>query len=367
MRTSLSFWAVLAGAAALSGCIPQGAGDYRIRTAQVSAVWPTPEAPQTVPESQVINPTPSWSPAIVANNSQFALGGKYKVEKGDTLYRVVSQTGASLTDIAAANNLTPPYTLRLGQELTIPKGLYHEVSTGETGIAIARAYGVPWNEIVTLNGLQEPFVINSGQRLRLPESASSMMVAPARTDSVENAGDTSPEQFAEAFTLNIDDIVTGGEPAYAAIETSTAVPRSPSVSLASNIQRPAAFAGNFVWPADGALLSRFGSKGGGKVNDGINIAASLGTPVRSAGNGVVVYSGNEIGVFGGLVLVDHGSGWITAYGHMGQLQVARGDKVRAGQSLGSVGDTGYVDRPQLHFEIRKDRRPLDPMTKLPLR
>jgi murein DD-endopeptidase MepM/ murein hydrolase activator NlpD len=365
MRATLTLLTLTAASVLMTACIPQGA-DYRIRSAQAPVPRATAEAPLPVPEAKVINPTPSWSPAIVKNNSQLAPGGKYRVEKGDTLYRVVSQTGASLTDIAAANNLSPPYTLRLGQELTIPKGLYHEVSMGETGIAIARAYGVPWGEVVTLNGLQEPFVLNVGQRLRLPESASSMVVAPVQPGSVDNAGDTSPEQFADAFSLNIDDIVTGSEPAYAAIEPST-TPARPPVSLASNIQRPGAFAGSFAWPASGTLLSRFGSKGGGKVNDGINIAAGLGTAVKSAGNGVVVYSGNEIGVFGGLVLVDHGSGWVTAYGHLGQLQVSRGDKVRAGQSLGTVGDTGYVDQPQLHFEIRKDRRPVDPLTKLPVR
>lgn len=367
MRAILTFSAAAMLAALLSGCIPQGA-DYRIHSAQEPGPRPTAEAPQAVPESQVINPTPSWSPAVVQRNSREATGGKYLVQSGDTLYRVVSKTGASLADIAAANNLTSPYSLRIGQELTIPTGLYHNVNIGETGIAIARAYGVQWSEIVTLNNLAAPYILNIGQRIRLPDSASATAGIADPPQIAQSGDDVSPEQRANAFSLNIDDIVTGSEPAYAAIEPSAAPARpAAGVSLASNIQRPGAFAGNFVWPVGGNVLSRFGSKGGGKVNDGINIAAGLGTPVQSAGSGVVVYSGNEIGVFGGLVLVDHGSGWVTAYGHLGQLQVARGDKVRAGQSLGSVGDTGYVDRPQLHFEIRKDRRPLDPMTKLPVR
>jgi murein DD-endopeptidase MepM/ murein hydrolase activator NlpD len=118
---------------------------------------------------------------------------------------------------------------------------------------------------------------------------------------------------------------------------------------------------------NGKLIGRFGSQGGGRVNDGINIAAGLGSPVAAASDGVVVYSGNEISVFGGLVMVDHGDGWITAYGHLRALNVARGDRVKRGQALGSVGDTGYVDTPQLHFEIRKDRKPVDPLIKLPAR
>jgi murein DD-endopeptidase MepM/ murein hydrolase activator NlpD len=107
--------------------------------------------------------------------------------------------------------------------------------------------------------------------------------------------------------------------------------------------------------------------GGGRVNDGIKIAGAAGAPVAAAGDGVVVYAGNEIAVLGGLVLVDHGGGWMTAYGHLGTLNVAKGDRIVRGQRLGGVGETGYADTPQLHFEIRKDRNPIDPLTKLAAR
>ncbi len=343
--------AMLAACLALPACIPQGAGDYRIKPSRPSA-----EAPQAVPESEVIAATPRWNPATVERNSREVEGGKYTVEAGDTLYRIVSKTGASFADIASANNLSPPYIMQVGQQLTIPSGLYHNVNAGETGIAIARAYGVAWSEIISLNTLEAPFILNIGQRLRLPASAS----ASSLPESLPEQTGQSAEQQAAAFSLNIDDIVTGGEPAYAGQGSAQAA--TPSVAAA--ITRPTYYSGSFNWPLDGNLLSRFGSKGGGKVNDGINIAAPPGTPVLAAGNGVVVYSGNEIGVYGGLILIDHGSGWITAYGHLGQLQVARGDKVSAGQAIGGVGATGYVDQPQLHFEIRKDRSPVDPISKL---
>jgi murein DD-endopeptidase MepM/ murein hydrolase activator NlpD len=343
--------------ATLSACIPQGSGDYRIQSARPSA-----QAPLPVPESGVIASTQSWNPATVERNSRDVEGGTYMVEAGDTLYRIVSKTGASLADIVSVNNLSPPYILKLGQQLVIPSGLYHNVNAGETGIAIARAYGVSWSEIVSLNTLDAPYVLNIGQRLRLPAAASAAASLPA-SQGIGDAGNLTAEQQAAAFSLNIDDIVTGGEPASAEAAPAQAV----SASLASSIARPASFSGSFAWPLDGTLLSRFGSKGGGKVNDGINIAAANGLPVRASGDGVVVYSGNEIGVFGGLILVDHGGGWVTAYGHLGQLQVARGDKVKAGQTIGNVGETGYVDQPQLHFEIRKDRKPIDPVSKLSLR
>ena len=353
-----SLWPA-AAALLLGGCIPRGAADYRIGAAdQPPPERPTENNPQIVPEQTIIADTPSWSPAVVQRNARLVEPSVYVVQPGDTLFRIEAKTGAGIRQIVSANDLVLPYTLQVGQKLTITGGLYHRVARGETGIAIARAYATSWADIVSLNAIEPPYVLREGQRLRLPDGAST--AAP-----VSVAADISPEERAAGFSLNIDDVVTGGEPAVG--DTGTNTVANTVAGLGTPITRPAAFVGGFSWPLEGSLLSRFGAKGGGKVNDGINIAAGNGTPVRAANNGVVVYSGNEIGVFGGLVLVDHGGGWVTAYGHLGQLDVARGDKVKAGQSIGAVGDTGYVTQPQLHFEIRKDRKPVDPLTKLPAR
>jgi murein DD-endopeptidase MepM/ murein hydrolase activator NlpD len=335
----------IAALLALAACIPRG-GDYPINSGLDAD---TATAPLLVPEAEVIAPTPGWSPATVQRNAQLVDPKTYVVRSGDTLYRIGNETGAGADAIARANGLSAPYILQVGQRLDIPAGLYHRIGAGETGIAIARAYGVSWSEVVALNTLQEPYILRAGQFLRLPNSASAVPVS----GSPESA-----QAMADAFTLNIDDIVTGSQPAR---------PEPGQPALATQVTPPASFAGAFGWPIEGRLVGRFGSQGGGRVNDGINIAAGLGSPVSSASHGVVVYAGNEISVFGGLVMVDHGDGWITAYGHLGSLAVARGDRVARGQALGSVGDTGYVDTPQLHFEIRKDRKPVDPLTKLPMR
>lgn len=344
-------WLIVLTASALaSGCIPPGGEDYRIRSGSTPASDPTdidatanPRAPVIIPEREIVEETPSWSPAAVSNNARRVDSAVYIVQPGDSLFAIAGKTGAGATAIADANSLTPPYILKAGQRLDIPGGLFHRVGAGETGIAIARAYGVSWAEVVALNKLPPPYVLQVGQNLRLPDAASPV---PANTD-------LTPEQRAAAFSLNIDDIVTGGRPAQASAAIIPPVATS--------------YAGAFGWPVNGTLLSRYGSLGGGRVNDGINIGAGEGTPVTAAGDGVIVYAGNEIGVFGGLVLVDHGGGWVTAYGHLGTINVGLGDRVKRGQLLGGVGDTGYVDTPQLHFEIRKDRKPLDPLTKLPAR
>jgi murein DD-endopeptidase MepM/ murein hydrolase activator NlpD len=318
---------------ALAACIPRGGDDYRIGS---TSETPASE-PQLVPERAIVAETPSWSPAVVERNARRVATSSYVVQPGDSLFAIASKTGAGASAIAEANNLQRPYPIRAGDRLQIPGGLYHKVGSGETGIAIARAYGVVWADIVAMNALQPPYTLQVGQNLLLPSAA--------LTESIPD--EITPENRAAAFTLNIDDIVTGGNPA----STFTPAPAAPS-----------GFAGRFAWPLNGNIVGRFGSQGGGRVNDGLNIAALSGTPVLAAAPGTVVYSGNEIGVFGGLVLVDHGGGWVTAYGHLGSLNVARGDRVAIGQALGSVGDTGYVTQPQLHFEIRKDRKPLDPQT-----
>jgi murein DD-endopeptidase MepM/ murein hydrolase activator NlpD len=96
-------------------------------------------------------------------------------------------------------------------------------------------------------------------------------------------------------------------------------------------------------------------------NDGINIAAPKGTPVRAADNGVVVYVGNELRGFGNLVLIKHADNWVTAYAHNETTLVSRGDKVKRGQAIARVGNSGSVAEPQLHFEIRQGTRAVDPM------
>ena len=116
----------------------------------------------------------------------------------------------------------------------------------------------------------------------------------------------------------------------------------------------------FRWPARGRIIEGF--KAGG--NDGINISVPAGTSVRAAESGVVVYSGDGLKGYGNLVLIKHPNGFVTAYGNNGELDVKRGDKVKRGQIIAKSGDTGNVNSPQLHFELRKGSTPVDPTSYL---
>lgn len=115
--------------------------------------------------------------------------------------------------------------------------------------------------------------------------------------------------------------------------------------------------GCFAWPVTGQILSAFGPKAGGQRNDGLNIGATAGTPVRAAASGKVVYSGGDVPGFGVTVLIQHENGWVTVYGHLAEAEVRMQQRVVAGQQIGAVGMTGGVPTPQLHFEIRYSPSP----------
>lgn len=120
----------------------------------------------------------------------------------------------------------------------------------------------------------------------------------------------------------------------------------------------------FSWPVRGKILSGYGSKSNGLFNDGINIKATRGTNVVAAENGLVAYAGNEVKGMGNLIIIQHSDGWMTVYAHMNSMSVRRGHQVSVGQKIGTVGSSGKVDQPQLHFEIRKGTRAYNPVSYL---
>jgi murein DD-endopeptidase MepM/ murein hydrolase activator NlpD len=162
-------------------------------------------------------------------------------------------------------------------------------------------------------------------------------------------------------------------PAVVAALPPTVAARPPSVvapvvnlppALAEPAPPPVAGHG-FRAPVRGSLLAGYGPGPNGTQNDGINIAAPLGTPIVAVGDGVVKYAGNELRGFGNLILIKHPDGWISAYAHCETLLVKRDQQVRAGQEIAKVGATGDVGAPQLHFELRRGTRAVDPTNYLP--
>ena len=234
----------------------------------------------------------------------------------------------------------------------------HRVRTGETVYSIARARGVDAYALITANKLTPPFDLTEGQRLINPgktrqgRRSQAPSIAAASGAAEADAGHPVPRpQAAQAGAPER----AGEQPAAVASQSHPASP----------VPEPPQGAGGFIWPVEGRILSDFGPKSGGRYNDGINIAAAAGTPVRAAEKGVVVYAGNELRGFGNVLLIKHAGGWMTAYAHNQALLVSRGDWVRRGQMIARAGSTGGVGEPQLHFEVRRGRRAVDPLEMLP--
>jgi murein DD-endopeptidase MepM/ murein hydrolase activator NlpD len=343
----------------------------------------------------------------------------YVVVAGDTLTRIARHNGTTVAALAALNGLVPPYVIKVGQRLTVPGGTPTQTAAVAGAPASASA---PAGEMIQFPPAQpaEPVpaagsVKVATEALSTPPGASAspatqasepaasqnaaapppVLLQPTKPAAVSTSKSTAPASSTEPAVST----TAGGTEVPAATSPSVS-PAAPSTSstLASNTagagaptaaapttapstsgtsplvpppQAPAEVAapaprgsGKFLWPVNGKVVSVFGLKDGGQHNDGINIAAPLGTPVRAAENGVVVYAGNELRGFGNLLLIRHADGWVSAYAHCDALLVKRGDQVKRGQVIARVGQTGAVSSPQLHFELRKSGQAVDPTAEL---
>lgn len=254
------------------------------------------------------------------------------------------------------------------------------VRWGQTLSGIAHAYHVPMRVIAEANHLAPPYLIAAGDGLIIPRagqpalapaSPTALSVAAPDTTAAAAARSEAPPPDhalgAPAGNLSVA-AVTPPPPAAPAAPSAGEPPRpeskpaaSPGEPLAETVPPVTAQAGGaFTWPVRGRILSGYGSGLDGTQNDGINIAAPRGTAVEAVDAGVVAYAGNEVRGYGNLLLVKHANGWISAYAHCEAILVKRGDKVARGQVVARVGLTGNVGEPQLHFELRRGNRAVDP-------
>lgn len=319
--------------------------------------------------------------------AQLPAGGVITVRPGDNVYVIAQRYGLSPRALIDANGLRPPYLLRPGDRLRVPDALVHVVRYGDTVSEIAEAYGVSMRSLVVLNGLRAPFLIRVGDRLRLPPASRTPAAGGTVAARVPRSVPVPPSAPAPARSANQPwsgggqlhfPVTRGGDavtsvpvpvprptPTRPAAETRIADQRPAAPARTVSLKPPVKTGRGFAWPVQGRIISGFGPREGGLHNDGINIQAPAGAEVRAAENGIVVYAGNELRGFGNLLLVKHAGGYTTAYAHADRLLVGRGDQVTRGQVIATVGQTGNVSSPQLHFEIRKGPRPVDPRKELP--
>lgn len=288
----------------LSGCFGSGG---TTDPAGIEPVYRVRNAPIPVPIPNE-KPTP---PGRSASALSASASGSITVRKGDTVYAIGRRTGVDPRAIISANNLRPPYVLHPGDTLVLTGGLSYAVKRGDTLYSISRSFGVDMTSLSRANNLKSPYRLAVGQILQVP------------------GGRTSSK---------------------------------PQTTL--NVALPPREGARFLWPVRGDILSAFGAKEGGLHNDGINIKARRGEPVKAADAGVVVYADDGLKGYGNLILIRHAGGWVTAYAHNDRLLVKRGDTVKRGDVISWAGITGDVAEAQLHFEIRKGTRAVNPVSYL---
>ncbi|MGC5702322.1 peptidoglycan DD-metalloendopeptidase family protein [Pseudomonas sp. NFXW11] len=236
--------------------------------------------------------------------------GQYVVRRGDTLFSIAFRYGWDYKALAARNNIAEPYTIHPGQTIRFD---------GRTGAAPAA-------------------VVTSTQSSASSSSKTTVIRRPA--------GPTQPPAAPPAATST----ASAGKPAPAPVPAPVP-PAGPAPT-------------GWNWPSNGVLIGKFSSNG--SLNKGIDIAGDLGQPVLAASDGTVVYAGSGLRGYGELVIIKHNETYVSAYGHNRKLLVREGQQVKVGQTIAEMGSTG-TDRVKLHFEIRRQGKPVDPLQFLPRR
>lgn len=240
---------------------------------------------------------------------------------------------------SAANAAPPPEPASAIVPVEAPAGVgYHRVAKGDTLYSIALDNGQDYKEVAEWNGLADPAQINVGQVLRVIPPGSVIAgngVAVSQPIGSGSAVETAPLDSGKAPT---------------------------AVARAGTAPASVAAGTRWAWPSSGSLISGFS----GDKNKGIDLAGKAGDTVTAAGDGKVVYSGSGLRGYGNLVIVKHDAEYLTAYAHNRKILVREGQQVKRGEKIAEMGDSD-ADRVKLHFELRRQGKPVDPLKHLPAR
>lgn len=273
----------------------------------------------------------SSSSSSTASQSASKKNGSYIVQSGDTLYSVSRKTGVSVDSLKSANGLSNG-AIRVGQSLIVPGGHNTEVAAATPSAATAK----------------------TATPAALPETK--QVTTPTKTAAASQPAATQPAAEPTKTAQN--------EPAKPAAEPAVAKGSDTTMNQAENVAVVAPQAtgiSKMRWPAQGRILSSFGQKEGSSTNDGIDIMAPEGSSVKAAENGVVIYAGDGLKEFGNTVLIRHENNIVTVYGHNSKILVQRGQKVRRGDEIAKSGMSGNASTPRVHFEVRKNSSPVNPI------
>jgi lipoprotein NlpD len=249
------------------------------------------------------------------------------VVHGDTLYSIAWETGRDYRELAKWNHIPPPYTIKPGQELRVMPPAVEKTPTALASAKPAVAKDKPANKTASKPS---------------PSSASKSATVVVPTPTVP-------------------------KPVTAKVDTSKSKNDTRAKTKTETVKSPdkvkAGAGGSWSWPADGQILKRYSD---GDASKGLDIGGTRGQSVRAAAGGRVVYQGSGLRGYGQLIIIKHSDEFLSAYAHNDRIYVKEGDVVKRGQKIADMGSTG-TDRVKLHFEIRRQGVPTDPLKYLPTR
>lgn len=290
--------------------------------------------------------------------------GQYTVAKGDTLYGIAWQQGLDYRELAALNDIQPPYNIYPGQQLVLQSSgaeVDREATQASQPAPVDGEAGESSGAVATGIGEAPVQVAANVQEVDwlLPDESASEETA--QDDDARDA-QAEPEPTETESQVSQSDASERQQPdkpeAQPETETST---QQASVDRSDRTYTPAENI-EWQWPADGQVVGTFGE--GGSITAGIDIAGQKGQSVKAAGPGIVVYAGNGVRGYGNLILIKHNNEYLSAYAHNDTLRVKENDVIEGGEVIATMGNSS-AEEARLHFEIRKDGQPEDPLTYLP--
>ena len=305
----------------------------------------------------------------------------YEVQRGDHIDALARSFSTTRDTLLSVNHIRAPFVIHPGQIIKVPVAKAYVARAGDTLSGVARRFSVSIDELAQLNHLSDRGQLRPGQQIGLPSSMRDRGPLHIDTEYVDTTLSGSPRRPYTPSPGRTYAEIPPSQPGLQPLRPSggygyQASPPSGSTVQAerqmSDSEISSAAKGRFVWPVRGDIMEKFGVQGLGRRNDGVDIRAAQGTPVKAAAPGEVVYAGNQVPGFGNLVLIKHADGWVTAYAHLDQIDVQMKQQVSQGQAVGSVGNSGGAAEPELHFEVRyaptpaDKARPVDPVLVLPM-
>jgi len=293
---------------------------------------------------------------------------------GNTQAMPAQQSLAPLPAAPAAVAMGTPSSSALPVNSSVPvqaaaantNAYTHTIVGGESLYTIARKYDVTTQAIVHANGLSSPDKIVVGQKVIIPGRSDLVGNAPVQVASAnpQGAAPALPAARPAGLAASGTQQQVAAPAATPAIAPSAAAPAGAEVTQVATVPttpapaaEPVASGEKFRWPVSGRVITDFAASRG----TGINIDVPEGSAVKAAENGTVIYVGSGVEGYGNLVLIRHPNGYVSAYAHLASMSVAKGAVVNRGDTIGAVGQTGSVSKPQLHFELRKGATPVDPV------